>query len=179
MWVRIICATLTLIAFVGAILFHYIYEETFVFNVCLAIFGSALLTYLNALISYKVTRREAIMRYLTDLRRYRRKFKNMQAASQDNRTPYLEDLCDFFYELHSDYSKIQYLRRRFFIHEYSYVLDYSFQNIADIQSELNCSQFNLMQQIVKVEEAADMVEELAKNKKYLHSPKKENDHGQP
>ncbi len=74
MWVRIICVTLTLIALAGAIFFHYCYKEPLFLNICLAIFGSALLTYINALVSYKVIQREAIMQYLTDLRRYRNNF---------------------------------------------------------------------------------------------------------
>lgn len=177
MWARVICAILTLTAFAGTIFFHYCYEDGYIFNICLAIFGSSLLTYINALISYKFIRREAVMQYLTDLRRYRQKFKNMQAAPNDVRNTYLEDLSDFFYELHSDYAKIQHLCPKWFIHKHmSYILDCSFQNIVDVQNELNIRQFNFVQQKSKIDESADMIEKLAKNKMYLDSSQKARTH---
>lgn len=180
MLARIICAILTLIALGGALFFEYWYQNAFWCNVCLALFGSALLTYINALISYKTLRRELIMRYLTNLRRYRQKFKYLQAAGENERKSYLEDISDFFYELHSDYSQIQHLRKKFFTHEsISFVLDFSFQKILEVQSELNTGHFELVRQKTKVDESADMIEEFAQRKKYLKSPKREgNDNGQ-
>lgn len=180
MWVRIICAILTLIALGGAVFFEYWYTEAFLCNICLALFGSALLTYVSALISYKTLRREYIMRYLTDLRRYRQKFKYLQAADIDGQKSYLEDMSDFFYELHSDYSQIQHLCKKFFTHErISFALDYSFQKILEVQSELNRGRFDLERQKAKVDESANMIEEFAQRKKYLKLPKREgNGNGQ-
>lgn len=174
MWVRIICAIITLGALIGAVFFEFWHENAFLCNVCLALFGSALLTYVNALISYKMLRREYIMRYLTDLRRYRQKFKHLQTAGADNQKSYLEDILDFFYELHSDYSQIQHLRKNFFAHGcIPFILDYSFQRILEVSNELNENHLDLKRQRAKIDESADMIEALAKSKKYLKSPKRE------
>lgn len=172
MWVRIVCFTLTVVALLGSVFFYYFCKNDFGFNICLAVFGSALLTYINAWISYKLLRRKAIMRYLTDLRRYRQKFKCLQAAARDDQKRYLEDISDFFYELHSDYSQIQHIWKDCPTHRtLSSDLSLSFQNIVDVQSELNTACLNLAQQKAKVDESADMVEAIAKRKKYLHPVK--------
>ncbi len=167
MWARIICAGFAILSFGGAMFFHFCYREIFFYDLCLAIFGSSLLAYIIAFISYRVAKREAVMQYLADLRRYRRKHSRIYAMSADSRRSYLEDLSDFFYELCSDYAKIQHLCVKFFSHrQLSLTLNQSFQNVINVQGELNCSHFD-RKQCNKIDEAVDAVEKLAIEEKYL------------
>lgn len=167
MQVRIICIIFTVGSIIGAVLLDC-YGSNLGSNICLAIFGSALLTYINALVTYKATRRELILRYLCDLRLYRRKYMRIHAATEDARGAYLEDISDFFYELHADYSQIQHLSKNCFVHKHiSSVLDLSFQHIADIQGELNCNKLNFIQHEDKIGKSVEEVENFAKRMKYL------------
>lgn len=173
MWVRIVSAILTFIALAGAMVFEYWYKKSFLCNICLAIFGSALLTYVNAFISYRLMRRESIMRYLTDLRKYRLMFKHLRAAGEDERKNYLENIAVFFYELAENYSHIQHLCKSLFVHKHiSHDLDCSFQKVKTVQQELENRHFDLERQAIEIDQSADMVEALAKREKYLSSNKK-------
>jgi len=159
---------LTIISFGGAVFFHCYWKIDFGFNISLAIFGSALLTYISALVAYKNAQRENIMMYLSDLRCYKRKYRRIQAAGADTRSWFIDDISDFFDELRCDYAQIQYLCKGCFIHkDISPKLDCSIQNIITVQEKINLASADFLQCQQIIDEAIELVENAAKEKKYL------------
>ena len=148
-------------------------------NIMLGIFGSSLLAWFSALIAYKVTRREAIMEYLYSLRTYRRKFRRLISTSKNTYLEKKENLEDYFDEWLAIYSRTGHICKC--LCKYRKIpktLDMSFQLVVDVQGNLNCNHTEYKSYAEDIDQAIELIENLAKEKKYLHVVKKVQNDGQ-
>lgn len=169
MLTRAICAPITLISLVVAIVINYCGNDL-ICNILLGVFGSSLLTWISAVIAYRTVREEAIMEYMKALRIYRRKYRRLISSKSENEWfQRREEQEGYFDECHRAYSKTFHFRKS---KEIPKILNNSFEDISYVQGELNCYGVEYEEYSEKIDRAVRAIEELATRMKYLRPQKK-------
>ena len=165
MWVRIWTFLVSIISLVAGTYCHFKNYGLWS-NILIGIFSSSLLTYIGALISYKITRKESLLSYLGALQRYRCKFRNyerhckMPDLSIDTIEGDFQSLREYRYDMHYNvYLKLQHISKK---HRMPRNLNRAFILIKNVQEQLDNNNGKLSDKMeYDINEAIEIVEREA------------------
>lgn len=174
MWVRIISALICAISLYLGIRCN-MRDFDLASNILIGVFGSSLLTYISALISYKISKRDAIISYLGTLQAYRCRFQSFRKhyflKEWDKAENDLQNLNEYFYEMHyTAYLKIQHLM---YWHSTPKTINKAFEKMVTTTSHLrvlaggNIQESELTEIESNINSSITIIENLARKKNYL------------